>query len=88
MHDPVTLLGPQVPPPDSRRISALPPDLLEQVRGRVRFLALLIFVIFGFEPFLYLLVWTVGKVTGIPAAFGNQGFALADLSVAAVSAAL
>lgn len=87
MHEHVTLLSPDTP--SARRSSStLPPDLLEQVRGRVRLLALLLVIIFAFEPFLYLIVWTVGAVSGIPTVFGNRGFALADLSIAIASAAL
>ncbi|MGH7497333.1 MAG: hypothetical protein ACREL3_00605 [Gemmatimonadales bacterium] len=62
----MTLLHPDRPPGTRRSSSTLPPDLLEQVRGRVRLLALLLFVIFAFEPFLDLIVWIVGAVGGIP----------------------
>ena len=87
MHEHVTLLAPDSPSAP-RRSSTLPPDLLEQVRGRVRLLALLLFIIFGFEPLLYSLAWIAGAVAGIPVTFGNRGFALADLSAAIASAAL
>ena len=39
MHEQVTLLGPQPTPGQTPRLSALPHDLLEQVRARARLLA-------------------------------------------------
>jgi len=42
MHEHVTLLHPDQPSTRGSRLSALPADLLEQVRGRVRLLALLL----------------------------------------------
>jgi hypothetical protein len=48
MAEHVTLLRPDTSPPSTERglSSALPPDLLERVRGRVRLLAL--FLMIGF----------------------------------------
>jgi len=50
MQEHVTLLGPEESPADVRGLSSsLPPDLMEQVRGRVRLLALLLLVAFSFD---------------------------------------
>jgi len=61
---------------------------LQQVRGRVRLLSLLMLAAFAFEPLLYLVVWTLSRLTGTVAIFGNRGFILADLAVALASAGL
>lgn len=54
MKEHVTLLRPDAAPADSGRVSgALPPDLLDQVRGRVRLLALLLTVAFALDPLIY-----------------------------------
>ena len=86
MHAHVTLLGPGTPAKDTSSLSALPPDLLQQVRGRVRLLSLLMLAAFAFEPLLYLVVWTLSRLTGTVAIFGNRGFVLADAAVALASA--
>lgn len=61
MQEHVTLLPPEQP---SRRgtgvSSALPADLLAQVRGRVRLLALLLLFGFAFDPVIFSLTWTFG----------------------------
>ena len=88
MAEHVTLVGPPAPSDATSRVSALPPDLLDQVRGRVRLLALLLFVAFAFDPVLYLLVWIASRVTGRPVIFGNVGFMTADLVLAFASAGL
>ena len=50
----VTLLGPEESPTVVRGLSSyLPPDLMEQVRGRVRLLALLLLVALAFDPLIY-----------------------------------
>ena len=42
MRDPITLIRPDAARPESKGVStALPPDLLDQDRGRVRLLAML-----------------------------------------------
>ena len=54
MQEHVTLLRPDARPQESRGISsALPPDLLEAVRGRVRLLALLMLIGFAIDPLLF-----------------------------------
>ena len=91
MHEQVTLLGPQVPSGDSSRISALPPDLLDQVRGRVRLLSLLLLCAFSVGPVLFVVSWLVGTLRGdqVPQAFYERvGFVLADAAVAAASAVI
>jgi eukaryotic-like serine/threonine-protein kinase len=54
MKDHVTLLRPDRRVADTGGLSSLPPDLLEQVRGRVRLLALLLLIAFGLDPLIYL----------------------------------
>ena len=58
MHAQETLLRPEAPPPAAHGISsAFPPEVLEQVRGRVRLLALLILVAFAFDLVIYAGNW-------------------------------
>jgi serine/threonine-protein kinase len=67
MHENVTLLPPDVPSPDSRRSSLLlPPDLLRQIRGRVRLLALILLVAFAFDPLVYAGTWLAHTLAGYP----------------------
>jgi eukaryotic-like serine/threonine-protein kinase len=84
----VTLLGPDQPPARSGGISFLPPDLLEQVRARVRLLALLLLIGFAFDPLLYLVIWTLATLAGYPVTMGNVGFRIADTGAVAASAGL
>ena len=91
MHEQVTLLGPQAPSGDSSRMSALPPDLLDQVRGRVRLLSLLLLCAFAVAPVLFLVTWVVGTLRGdrVPQAFYDRGgFVLSDAAVALASAGI
>src|SRR6476646_5199051 len=84
----VTLLGPQAPSGDSSRISALPQDLLDQVRGRVRLLSLLLLCAFSVGPVLFALSWLVGVLRGDrppPEFYDRAGFVLADAAVAVAS---
>lgn len=53
MHEHVTLLHPDDHPQDRGASSGLPPDLLEQVRSRVRLLALLMLFAFALDPLLF-----------------------------------
>ena len=59
MSERVTLLLPDAPQPrDPRGISSVfPPELLDQVRGRVRLLALLMLAAFGLDLIVYALNW-------------------------------
>jgi serine/threonine-protein kinase len=64
---------------------------MEEVRGRVRLLALLLFIAFAFDPTLNLIAWALVKLTGntVPSEFsGYIGFALGDLAAAVASALL
>ena len=64
MNEPVTLLGPAAPSTGGSRVADLPRDLLEQVRGRVRLLALLLLVAFAVGPVLFGVSWLVGTLLG------------------------
>ena len=65
MQEHVTLLPPHQPSPDGGGVSSvLPPDLLEQVRGRVRLLTGLLLAAFAFDPVLFVVVWTASKLAG------------------------
>jgi hypothetical protein len=89
MQENVTLLAPPGAAVDTPRNSTgLPPDLLQDVRRRVRLLALLLFIAFAFEPVLFSLIWAVGHLVGRPVTFGRPGFVWADALVAAASAAV
>jgi eukaryotic-like serine/threonine-protein kinase len=91
MQEHVTLLGPRAPPRDTSRISALPRDLLDQVRGRVRLLSLLLLCTFSVGPVLFVITWSVGMLRGDqpPAEFyARAGFVLADAAVALASAVI
>ena len=67
MHEHVTFLRPEPASADPRRISAsLPADLLEQVRGRVRLLAVFLLIGFAFDPFFYFVSWAVARCAGDP----------------------
>jgi eukaryotic-like serine/threonine-protein kinase len=92
MHEHVTLLRPGARSSDGKGLSSgLPPDLLEQVRGRVRLLAAFVFVGSALDPVLTLLSWGVGAIVGEapPAGFlAAIPFRLVDLATAAASAGL
>lgn len=67
---------------------ALPPDLLEQVRGRLQLLALLLFVAFAFDPLIYGAARLYFRVQGeaLPADFQGRGaFQLAYIAAAVAS---
>jgi eukaryotic-like serine/threonine-protein kinase len=85
MHEQVTLLGPNAGPGETPRLSALPRDLLEQVRGRVRLLAGLLLIGFALDPAIFLIGWTIATLSGIPVRFGHVGFVLTDGAVALAS---
>jgi hypothetical protein len=85
MHEQVTLLGPQATPGETPRVSALPSDLLEQVRGRVRLLAGLLLIGFALDPAIFLIGWTIATLSGVPVIFGNVGFVLTDCAVVLAS---
>jgi serine/threonine-protein kinase len=90
MDTQTTLLGPEAPPGRSG-VSGLPRDLLDQVRGRVRLLMLLLFVAFALEPVVVgisLLVATLHGDPIPPMFYAHRGFVLADAAVAVASAGL
>jgi hypothetical protein len=90
MQEHVTLLQPEGPAPGGARVSSvLPRDLLEQVRGRVRLLAILLLAGFAFDPVVFLLTWTASRATGTPLPPGileEVPFVLADAALALASA--
>ena len=67
MQEHVTLLRPEAPRAEDRGLSAsLPPDLLEQVRARVRMLALLVIIGFAIDPLLFFGGLVVARLAGTP----------------------
>jgi hypothetical protein len=86
VNEPVTLLRPDAPRP-----TALPPDLLDQVRGRVRLLALLTAAGFALGPVVFLGILAAATITGgdLPNDFWlGAAFFLWHLPGVAISAAL
>lgn len=88
----VTLIRPDAHPSSSRGISsALPPDLLEKVRGRVRLLALLLLVAFAFDPVFFFSDWGLATLRHKPKGsefFVGLPFQWVNLAAVAASAAL
>jgi hypothetical protein len=67
VKDPVTLLRPDAAPRDSRAITgALPQDLLDDARRRVRLLAALVAIAAGFDPILFLTRLALAAAAGHP----------------------
>jgi len=64
MNQDVTLISPDVPRRNSSRFSALPPDLYEQVRRRVKLLALLSGLGFALQPLVILVIFAASTVLG------------------------
>jgi serine/threonine-protein kinase len=93
MPEHVTLLRPDArsdtrSPSDRGVPSMLPPDLLEQVRGRIQLLAVLLLIAFVFDPTLSLVNWIGAKLTGTalpPGFFVATWFEAVDLLAAAAS---
>jgi hypothetical protein len=88
MQEHLTLVGPESPADIRGLSSSLPPDLMEQVRGRVRLLALLLLVAFLFDPLVYFCMWAIATVAGYPVILGQLGFRFIDLGAVAASGAL
>lgn len=87
--------GPFWPQPqvsnDSGSFGTLPPDLLEQVRGRLRLLVALLALAFAFDPLLYLVNWLVILVSSEPPPpelLGRADFQLINLGAVVASAFL
>jgi serine/threonine-protein kinase len=92
----ITLLRADRTPPDPGRISfALPPDLLAQVRERVRLLALFLAVGFAIDPVLYFANWGAAALVGaqlpmgflerLPFQWANLGGVVASAGLWAVA---
>ncbi|MCA9728848.1 MAG: hypothetical protein KC729_14250, partial [Candidatus Eisenbacteria bacterium] len=83
-----TLLHPQAKRAPSGGSTLLPPHLLDQVRGRVRVLALVLLIAFAFDPVSYLIVLITGLTAGkglpedlaVHLRFDGASFAVAVLS--------
>jgi serine/threonine-protein kinase len=88
MQEHVTLVHADTASSGWGRVSGLPSDLLEQVRGRVRLLALLLLIGFAVDPVFYFVGWIVRRFVAhdVPRDFSDSlGFILADLLVAIAS---
>ena len=92
MNEHVTLIRPDSRPPDPGRVSdVLPPDLVEQVRGRVRLLATLMFIAFVLDPLLFGVSAVADLLAGrsiTAELWATRGFVVLDLAVAAGSVML
>jgi serine/threonine-protein kinase len=92
MTEHATLIRPAAETPEPRGISsAFPPDLQEQIRRRVRVLALLMFIAFSFDPTLYFLTRLANRSTWQvlpPELTAALPFQFMDLGAVAASAAL
>jgi eukaryotic-like serine/threonine-protein kinase len=90
MHEHVSVLAPEAPSSGSRRTwSSLPPDLLEQVRSRIRLLALFMMIGFGLDPLLFFGGWiaiSLNEGSPPPEFFRDALFYCGDVSVVAGSA--
>jgi len=63
MDQQVTLMHPETSSPDGLGASsALPADLVEQVRSRLRLLALLMLIAFAIDPLLFFGVWAAARL--------------------------
>jgi serine/threonine-protein kinase len=65
--------------------------LLEQVRGRLRLLTMLLIIGFAFDPLLYFIAWSVAALADVPlqtGSFARTGFLAVNAGAVTVSAAL
>jgi serine/threonine-protein kinase len=95
MAEHITLLRPEASAPSSERgfgfSSPIPADLLDQVRGRLRLMALFLMIGFAIDPVLYFLGYCVAVLQGaqLPGDFLQRvPFQWAQLGAVAVSAAV
>jgi serine/threonine-protein kinase len=93
MRQHATILRPGDQRPDSSRVSSfLPPDLLDQVRGRVRLLTTLLAAAFSFDLLLFYGAWIAATLSGrrLPEdlIFAASRFQWLNLSAVLASAAL
>ena len=91
MHEQMTVLRPAAHSPDGHGISsAFPPEVLEQVRGRVRLLSVLLLVAFAFDLVVYAGNW-LAILVGYPAPSGffeTGAFQVVNVVAVAASAGL
>jgi serine/threonine-protein kinase len=91
MHEHITVVRPAVPSAAGHGIaSAFPSDVLEQVRGRVQLLAVLILAAFAFDLVVYLVNW-IAILSGYPAPagfFGTGAFQIVNAAAVVASAGL
>jgi serine/threonine-protein kinase len=92
LQEHVTLLPPRTGSAESGGISSsLPPDLLEQVRGRVQLLSILMLVAFALDPLIFFGSWAVATLNSrsLPAEFfRDAAFYWGDIGAVAASAGL
>jgi len=87
-HGPVTFVRADAAPADAGHLSTtLPADILEQVRGRVRLIALLMAFGFAFDPLVFVLA-LAAQWAGAPVEIRNAGFAWINVGVSAASLGL
>jgi serine/threonine-protein kinase len=91
MHEHMTVVRPAAPSAAGHGIaSSFPSDVLEQVRGRVQLLALLILVAFALDLAIYLANW-IAILAGHPAPadfFGTGAFQIVNAAAVVASAGL
>jgi len=90
MHEPITLLHREASTRDSRpgSLSSLPLDLLDQIRSRVRLLALFLMIGFAIDPVLYFVDFLIARLikAPLPETFHKMlGFQLTNLGAMAAS---
>jgi eukaryotic-like serine/threonine-protein kinase len=97
MPDQISFLQSEAPSRDSRpgSLSSLPADLLDQIRGRVRLLAIFLTIGFSIDPLLYFANLGAARLAGVqlpgefyqrlPFQWGNLGGALASALLWAVT---
>jgi serine/threonine-protein kinase len=92
MDQQVTLVHPgDRSPSDPGASSGLPRDLLEQMRGRIALMALLMLAAFALDPLLFFGAWAVATLNGgtVPAeVLRDAAFYWSDLGVVGASAGL
>jgi hypothetical protein len=89
MHEDVTLLHPEAREGEGGLSAALPQDLLAQVRGRIKLLALLVLSAFSFDVLMYLVKWIAsGLGHPVPDLGEARRFQGINLAAVAASAAL
>ena len=90
MHEQMTVLRPAAHSPEGHGISAFPPEVLEQVRGRVQLLSGLLLLAFAFDLVVYAGNW-LAILIGYPAPRGFLGtgaFQVVNVVAVAASAGL